>query len=126
MAALAFVLTTGMWRALPVASGSPATWAWFPANTARAASAGWTITEQGNRFLRKLLVEAAQTTVRKDEGFRKECQHRCRRRPQGVAKVAAARNWLCDSTGCYVAMSAIRRSLISRATRGCPWAMFSP
>ncbi len=29
------------------------------------------ITKQGNCFLRKLLVEAAQTTVRKDEGFRK-------------------------------------------------------
>ena len=49
------------------------------------------ITKQGNRFLRKLLVEAAQTAVRKDEGFRKEYQHRCRRRPKGVAKVAAAR-----------------------------------
>ena len=49
------------------------------------------ITKQGNRFLRKLLVEAAQTTVRKDEGFRKEYQHRCRRRPKGIAKVAAAR-----------------------------------
>ena len=48
-------------------------------------------TKQGNRFLRKLLVEAAQITVRKDEGFRKEYQHRCHRRPKGVAKVAAAR-----------------------------------
>ena len=35
-------------------------------------------------------------------------------------------SWQCDSTGCYVAMSAIRRSLVSRATRGCPWEMFSP
>ena len=49
------------------------------------------ITKQGNRFLRKLLVEAAQTTVRKDEGFRKEYQRRCHRRPKAVAKVAAAR-----------------------------------
>jgi transposase len=49
------------------------------------------ITKQGNCFLRKLLVEAAQTAVRKDEGFRKECLHRCRRRPKAVAKVAAAR-----------------------------------
>src|SRR6202521_4167373 len=49
------------------------------------------ITKQGNRFLRKLLVEAAQTAVRKDEGFRKEYQHRCHRRPKAVAKVAAAR-----------------------------------
>src|SRR3984885_6678653 len=49
------------------------------------------ITKQGNCFLRKLLVEAAQTTVRKDEGFRKEYQHRCHHRPKAVAKVAAAR-----------------------------------
>jgi transposase len=49
------------------------------------------ISKQGNRFLRMLLVEAAQTAVRKDEGFRKEYQRRCHRRPKGVAKVAAAR-----------------------------------
>lgn len=49
------------------------------------------ISKQGNRFLRMLLVEAAQTTVRKDEGFRQEYQRRCHRRPKGVAKVAAAR-----------------------------------
>ncbi len=49
------------------------------------------ISKQGNRFLRMLLVEAAQTAVRRDEGFRKEYQHRCHRRPKGVAKVAAAR-----------------------------------
>jgi transposase len=49
------------------------------------------ITKQGNCFLRKLLVEAAQTAVRKDERFRKEYLHRCHRRPKAVAKVAAAR-----------------------------------
>jgi transposase len=49
------------------------------------------ITKQGNCFLRKLLVEAAQTAVRNDEGFRKEYQHRCHHRPKAVAKVAAAR-----------------------------------
>jgi len=49
------------------------------------------ITKQGNCFLRKLLVEAAQTTVRKDEDFRKEYQHRCHHCPKAVAKVAAAR-----------------------------------
>ena len=49
------------------------------------------ISKQGNRFLRMLLVEAAQTTVRKDEGFRKEYQRRCHRRCKAVAKVAAAR-----------------------------------
>jgi transposase len=49
------------------------------------------ITKQGNCLLRKLLVEAAQTRVRKDEGFRKEYQRRCHHRPKAVAKVAAAR-----------------------------------
>ena len=49
------------------------------------------ITKQGNRFLRQLLVEAAQTANRLDEGFRKQYQVRCHRKPKGVAKVAAAR-----------------------------------
>jgi len=38
-----------------------------------------------------LLVEAAQTVNRLDEGFRKQYQHRCHSKPKGVAKVAAAR-----------------------------------
>jgi transposase len=49
------------------------------------------ISKQGNGFLRMLLVEAAQTVTRKDEGFRKQYQHRCHRMAKGVAKVAAAR-----------------------------------
>ena len=49
------------------------------------------ISKQGNRFLRMLLVEAAQTVVRYDPKFRKEYLHRCHRKPKGVAKVAAAR-----------------------------------
>ena len=49
------------------------------------------ISKQGNRFVRMLLVEAAQTATRLDEGFRKQYQHRCHRMPKGVAKVAAAR-----------------------------------
>jgi transposase len=49
------------------------------------------ITKQGNRFLRQLLVEAVQTTCRLDEGFRREYQARCHHKPKGVAKVAAAR-----------------------------------
>jgi len=49
------------------------------------------ITKQGNRFLRQLLVEAAQTTCRLDEGFRKQYAARCHHKPKGVAKVAAAR-----------------------------------
>ena len=49
------------------------------------------ITKQGNRFLRQLLVEAAQSVTRLDEGFRKQYQARCHHKPKGVAKVAAAR-----------------------------------
>jgi transposase len=49
------------------------------------------ITKQGNRFMRQLLVEAAQTTCRLDEGFRKQYQARCHHKPKAVAKVAAAR-----------------------------------
>jgi transposase len=49
------------------------------------------ITKQGNRMLRMLLVEAAQTAVRCDPGFRKQYLHRCHAKPKAVAKVAAAR-----------------------------------
>lgn len=49
------------------------------------------ISKQGNRLLRMLLVEAAHTVVRLDEGFRKQYQHRGHRMAKGVAKVAAAR-----------------------------------
>jgi len=49
------------------------------------------ISKQGNRFLRMLLVEAAQSAVRCDPEFRREYQHRCHSKPKNVAKVAAAR-----------------------------------
>jgi transposase len=49
------------------------------------------ISKQGNRFLRMLLVEAAQGAVRCDPQFRNEYLHRCHRKAKGVAKVAAAR-----------------------------------
>ena len=49
------------------------------------------ITKQGNRMLRSLLVEAAQTAVQHDPGFRKQYLYRCHQKPKGVAKVAAAR-----------------------------------
>jgi transposase len=50
-----------------------------------------TITKQGNRMMRMLLVEAAHTATRYDEAFRREYLHRCYSRPKQVAKVAAAR-----------------------------------
>jgi transposase len=49
------------------------------------------ISKQGNRFLRMLLVEAAQVAVRCDPQLRNEYLHRCHSKPKGVAKVAAAR-----------------------------------
>jgi transposase len=49
------------------------------------------ISKQGNRFVRMLLVEAAHSANRLDEGFRKTYQQRCHRMAKGVAKVAAAR-----------------------------------
>ena len=49
------------------------------------------ISKQGNRFMRMLMVEAAQTAVRCDPGFRNEYLHRCHSKAKGVAKVAAAR-----------------------------------
>jgi len=49
------------------------------------------ISKQGNRFLRLLLVEAAHSANRREEGFRRRYQQRCHRMAKGVAKVAAAR-----------------------------------
>ena len=49
------------------------------------------ISKQGNRLLRSLLVESAQTAVRYDPGMKKEYLHRCHQKAKGVAKVAAAR-----------------------------------
>jgi len=49
------------------------------------------LSKQGNRFMRMLLVEAAQCAVRCDPGMRSEYLHRCHRKAKGVAKVAAAR-----------------------------------
>jgi transposase len=49
------------------------------------------ISKQGNCFLRMLLVEAAHSVIRLDEGFRKQYAHRCHSKAKGIAKVAAAR-----------------------------------
>ena len=49
------------------------------------------ISKQGNSFMRQLLVEAAQTANRLDEGYRRQYLARCLHRPKGVAKVATAR-----------------------------------
>ncbi len=49
------------------------------------------ISKQGNRLLRVLLVEAANSAVRFDPEFRKEYAHRCHQKHRAIAKVAAAR-----------------------------------
>jgi transposase len=49
------------------------------------------ISKQGNRFMRMLLVEAAQVAVRCAPQMRNEYLHRCHSKAKGVAKVAAAR-----------------------------------
>jgi transposase len=49
------------------------------------------ISKQGNRLLRTLLVEASQSVVRFDPEFRREYQRRCHQKHRAVAKVAAAR-----------------------------------
>ena len=65
------------------------------------------ITKQGNRFMRTLLVEAAQSVVRYEPDFRREYLHRCHGSEKGVAKVAAARKlairlyWMLRSKTAY-------------------------
>jgi len=49
------------------------------------------ITKQGNSLLRFLLVEAAQVTVRSDQGWRNKYFHLAMRRGRKIAKVAMAR-----------------------------------
>jgi len=74
------------------------------------------ISRQGNRFLRQLLVEAAQTATRLDEGFRKQYAARCHHKPKGVAKVAAARRlavrlyWMLKQNVCYPEIARIESS----------------
>ncbi|HUX45461.1 MAG TPA: transposase [Terracidiphilus sp.] len=49
------------------------------------------ISKQGNRLLRVLLVEAANSAVRFDPEFRREYAPRCHQKHRAIAKVAAAR-----------------------------------
>ena len=79
------------------------------------------ISKQGNRFVRMLLVEAVQNVTGCDEGFRKQYQHRCHRKPKGVAKVAAARRLAVRLYWMLRTKRHIRRSFASRAARGWPW-----
>jgi transposase len=74
------------------------------------------ITKQGNRFMRQLLVESVQTVNRLDEGFRRQYQARCHKKPKGVAKVAAARKltvrlyWMLKTNTSYPQIAHIESS----------------
>jgi hypothetical protein len=58
--------------------------------------------------MRMLLVEAAQSVTRLDEGFRKQYAARCHHKAKGVAKVAAA------TIGSATLLDAAYRSWLSR------------
>lgn len=74
------------------------------------------ITKQGNRFLRQLLVEAAHSAIRLDDGFKKQYWARCHHKPKGVAKVAAARKlavrlyWMLRSSTPYPEIARVESS----------------
>ena len=74
------------------------------------------ISKQGNRFMRMLLVEAAQVAVRCDPQMRNEYLHRCHRKAKGVAKVAAARKlairlyWMLRSNTAYPEVVRVKSS----------------
>jgi transposase len=83
------------------------------------------ISKQGNRFLRQLLVEAAQSAVRGDESMRRPYLHRCHSKPKGVAKVAAARKlavrlyWMMRTQTAYPEIVGIESSpRVARVGRG--------
>ena len=86
---LAFVLTMGDVKRF---AGSKQVASYLGLIPSEHSSAGrqrlGSISKQGNRFMRMLLVEAIHTVVRCDPQFRKEYLHRCHRKPKGVAKVA--------------------------------------
>jgi transposase len=89
---LAFVLTIGDVNRFPRGKQVGSYFGLIP----RERSSGgkqrrYSISKQGNPFMRTLLVEAAQSVVRYEPGFRKEYLHRCHSHKKGVAKVAAAR-----------------------------------
>jgi transposase len=89
---MAFVLTVGDVSRFPRGKQVASYWGLIP----REYSSGGkqrlgSISKQGNGFMRMLLVEAAQTAVRRDPQMRSEYVHRCHKKAKGVAKVAAGR-----------------------------------
>lgn len=90
--ALAFVVTMGDVRRFPRGKQVASYLGLIPAERSSGDKRRLgSISKQGNMFLRTMLVEAAQSACRYDDEFRREYQHRCHKKPKGVAKVAAAR-----------------------------------
>src|ERR1700737_2052022 len=90
--AMAFVLTMGDVHRFPRGKQVASYLGLIPREYSSAGKQRFgSISKQGNRFMRMLLVEAAQGAVRCDPGFRNEYLHRCHSKAKGVAKVAAAR-----------------------------------
>ncbi len=79
------------------------------------------ISKQGNRFMRMLLVEAAQVAVRCDPQFRRSICIAATASQKEWPRWRRRGSWRFDSTGCCARKSGIRRSFVSRAARGCPW-----
>ena len=106
--ALAFVVTMGDVRRFPRGKQVGSYLGLIPReHTSGGKQRTGSISKQGNRFLRTLLVEAAQSVVRYEPKFRQEYLHRCHGREKGVAKVAAARKlaiplyWMLRSKTAY-------------------------
>ena len=68
------------------------------------------ISKQGNRFLRMLLVEAAHSANRKDEGFRKSISSAAIAWRKAWPRWRRRASWPYDSTGCCAPTPRIRRS----------------
>jgi len=89
---LAFVLTMGDVRRFPRGKQVASYLGLIPREYSSGGKQRFgSISKQGNRFMRMLLVEAAQVAVRCDPQMRKEYLHRCHEKAKGIAKVAAAR-----------------------------------
>jgi len=90
--ALAFFLTIGDVGRFPHSKQVASYLGLIPRETSsRGKQRMGAISKQGNRMLRVLLVEAANSAVRFDPQFRKEYLHRCHQKHRALAKVAAAR-----------------------------------
>jgi transposase len=90
--ALAFVLTIGEVSRFPRGKQVASYLGLIPRERSSAGHQRLgSISKQGNRMLRSLLVEAAHSAIRYDPEFAREFRHRCHSKPKNVAKVAAAR-----------------------------------